>query len=242
MSRSAPDSIKMGVRMAISSSRIAFILAAIVLCLTIAGLAAEYSTYYMDDFPLKAELTSQFFVNDENNVPAWYSSSALLLASILLGIIGYTKKTAGDQYAFHWKALAIIFLFLSVDEAASLHEALNDVLYGLFPTKGYFYFIWVIPAMAFVLVLLLVNLRFLAHLPAKTRYQFLIAGTIFIFGAIGLEMMAGPYENNYDSIGLVFLITVEEFFEMIGIVFFIYALCSYISSHIKTIQLNFSNE
>ena len=226
--------------MAISSNRVALILAATVLCLTIAGLAAEYSTYYMDDFPLKGKLTRQFFVNDENNIPTWYSSSTLLLASILLGIIGFAKKTAGDQYALHWKALAIIFLFLSVDEAASLHEALGDALHQIFPTTGYFYYIWVIPGMIFVLVFVLANLRFLAHLPAKTRYQFLIAGTIFICGAIGLEMPEGLYEENYDDMGLVFLITLEEFLEMTGIVVFIYALCSYISTHIKNIQVSFS--
>jgi len=226
--------------MVISSNRVAVILAVLVLGLTIAGLAAEYSTYYMDDFPLKGKLTRQFFVNDENNIPTWYSSSALLLASILLAIIGFAKKTAGDKYALHWKALAIIFLCLSVDEAASLHEALGDALYQLFPTRGFFHYIWVIPGIAFILVFVLANLRFLAHLPAKTRYQFLTAGAIFILGAIGLEMMAGWYEESYDDMGLVFLITVEELLEMTGIIVFIYALCSYMSTHIKNIQVSFS--
>jgi len=232
----------MGVRMAISSNRVALILAAIVLSLTIASLFAEYSIFYMDDFPLKGGLTRQFLVHRENNIPAWYSSSALLLASLLIAIIAFAKKLAADKYTLHWKALAIIFLCLSIDEAASLHEALGDVLYLLFPTNGYFYYIWVIPGMAFVVVFVLANLGFLAHLPAKTRYQFLTAGAIFIFGAIGLEMMAASYEDKYYSMGVAVLPAVEEFCEMMGVVIFIYALCSYISSHMKHIQLNFINK
>lgn len=233
----------MGVRMAISSNRVALILAAIVLCVTIASLAAQYSAFYLDDHPfIQEELTRQFSLDEENNIPTWYSSSALLLASILLAVIAFTKKVAGDKYALHWKALAIIFLCLSIDEVASLHEALGDGLYRLVHTTGYFYYIWVIPGMAFVLVFVLANLGFLAHLPAKTRYQFLAGGAIFVFGAIGLEMIAASYEDKYYSMGLSVLTAAEEFCEMIGVVIFIYALCSYISSHMKHIQLSFINK
>ncbi len=231
----------MSLRIAISSSRVALILAIIVLCLTIASLAAQYSMFYMDYFPLKHGFKRLVSVGGENNIPTWYSSSALLLASFLIAIIAFAKKATDDKYAIHWKALAIIFLCLSIDEAASVHEALGDVLYRFFPTKGYLYYIWVIPGMIFVLAVVLANLRFLSHLPAKTRYQFLTAGAVFIFGAIGLEMVAASYEDMYDSMGFAMLTASEEFSEMLGIVIFIYALCSYISSHIKNIQVTFIN-
>ena len=210
------------------------------MCLTIASLAAQYSMFYMDYFPLKHGFKRLVSVGGENNIPTWYSSSALLLASFLITVIAFAKKATDDKYAIHWKALAIIFLCLSIDEAASLHEALGDVLFRFFPTKGYLYYIWVIPGMIFVLAVVLANVRFLSHLPAKTRYQFLTAGAVFIIGAIGLEMVAASYEDMYDSMGLAILTAAEEFTEMMGIVIFIYALCSYISSHIKNIQLTFS--
>jgi hypothetical protein len=81
-------------------------------------------------------------------------------------------------------------------------------------------------------------MRFLAHLPRRTRYQFLTAGAIFVIGAIGLEMVTASYEEAYDSMGIAVLTAGEELCEMLGVVIFIYALCSYISSYIKNIQVS----
>ena len=58
---------------------------------------------------------------------------------------------------------------------------------GVSPT-GLIPYFWVVAAVAFVLVVILVYLRFLFHLPEKALLLFLGAGGFLVAGAIGVEM------------------------------------------------------
>lgn len=223
----------------LSSRRTVRFLFLVVLSLVLASLVGKFSVYFLPDYPLRdyfAELTN---MDGEQNIPALYSASALLLCSILLAIITSAKKVAGDLYVRHWGALSIIFLFLSLDELISIHERMIDPLRSTLNTSGFLYFAWVIPGAIFVSICLLAFLRFLTHLPAKTRSLFLVAGTLFLAGAIGIEMVGGYYSYLYGQQNITYAIitTLEEFLEMLGIVVFIYALLSYISSYMKGVSL-----
>jgi hypothetical protein len=175
----------------------------------------------------------------------------LLLCSVLLAAIAAAKKRDSDPYTLHWSVLSIIFLFLSMDEVARIHET---VLPGLgvalanfvgFAPEGFPYYSWVVPGAILVLVVLLAYLRFLARLPKKTLLLFLVAGVLFMGGALGVEVLdareAFLYEtgarNGEDITGAVrvwdlVLVLSEEGLEMLGVVVFIYALLSYISSYV----------
>jgi len=95
----------------------------IVGCLTLASLAGQVSTYVLGH-STHLGFVNLFNLNNEMNVPAWHSSSTLLLCSILLGLIANHKMREGDGYSLHWVGLALIFVFLSLDEAISVHERL----------------------------------------------------------------------------------------------------------------------
>ena len=120
-----------------------------------------------------------------------------------------------------------------------LHEKVIDPVRSFFNTSGFFYFAWIIPASILVLTCLLVFLRFLLGLPAKTRRLFLIAGTVYVSGCIGMEMLGGYYTELHGEQNLVvaILTTIEEFLEMLGIAIFIYALLWYISTYMKGIAV-----
>lgn len=211
----------------------------VVLGLILASLVGQFTNYFQVAYPLDYQFTRLFDVDGEQNIPSLYSASALLLCSILLATITYAKKVAGDSYVRYWQTLSIIFFFLSLDEALSLHEVLTEPLQSALNTSGFLYFAWVIPGFIFVLICLLAFWRFLAALPAKTRRLFLIAGSIFVGGAIGTELVGGYQTNLYgrENITYVLLATIEELFEMLGIVVFIYALLSYLSSYMKGVVL-----
>jgi len=153
----------------------------------------------------------------------------------MLFLIASIRKRAGDRYALHWRVLSIIFLYLSVDEAASIHELAIGPLRSALNTSGIFYFAWVIPAAALVLLFVLAYLRFLAHLPGKTRRLFLLAGIIYVSGALGMELVGGYQTDFYGRENMVYALiaNTEEFFEMMGVVVFIYALLSYMSLQMK---------
>ena len=115
-----------------------------VLCLTVAGIGAGLSTLIsVDDYlmmEMKESYVRLFILSGEANIPSWYASSTLLLCSILLAMIACGKKRAGDSYLMHWSALSVIFLFLSLDEAAMIHEMTIKPLQTHFNASGFLYY------------------------------------------------------------------------------------------------------
>jgi hypothetical protein len=224
----------------VHSQKILRFLALSVLGITCANLAVQVAHFFFGYDTLWG-LSRLLDVNNENSIPAWYSSITLLFCAILLWLVSSVKQQRGDNYIKHWKGLSIIFLLLSLDEAASVHEILIP-FGGLFNARGLLMFIWVIPGMIFVLSVALVYWKFLLALPAKTRYLFLAAGAVYVSGTIGLEMMGGQYihlTGKWGGMGLALILAMEELLEMLGIFIFIYALLSYIDTNFKDIQLHF---
>ncbi|MEG4496038.1 hypothetical protein QUB05_21340 [Microcoleus sp. F10-C6] len=221
----------------VSPKRVAFSLSIWVIFFAVAGCIVQVLRY---GFNYRQRWISLFNLDSEINYPSWYSSFTLLFCGILLGIIAAAKKKQGDRYFGHWKTLAFMFVLFSVDEILSLHEILiiNDLREALH-LGGFFYFIWVIPGAIFVAFTALAYLKFLLHLPRKTRDFFLLAGTIYVGGALGMEMVCGYYADAVGQRKLIYglLASVEEILEMVGVIVFIYALLSYIGSYLESIDL-----
>ncbi|MBT6226603.1 MAG: hypothetical protein HOI47_08110 [Candidatus Scalindua sp.] len=170
----------------------------------------------------------------ERSIPTLFSFVLLLTCSFFLFIIASAKRKDGEGYMY-WLVLSVIFLFLSIDESLMTHEGLMEKLRTLLNTSGYFYFAWVIPYGIGLIAFLLVYTKFLFKLPYKTRLLFIIAGSVYISGAIGLELVGGRCYELYGehSLSFVILFTIEEILEMSGTVLFIYALTSYMDSELK---------
>ena len=221
----------------VSPKRVAYSLSIWVIFFAVAGCIVQVLRY---GFNYQERWISLFNLDREINYPSWYSSFTLLFCAILLGIIASAKKKQGDRYFEHWKALAFMFVFFSLDEILSLHEILiiNDLRKALH-LGGIFYFIWVIPGAIFVAVTALAYLNFLLYLPRKIRDFFLLAGSIYVGGALGMEMVGGYYADAVTQRNLIYglMVCVEEILEMVGVIVFIYALLSYIGSHLETIDL-----
>jgi hypothetical protein len=197
----------------------------ITLCLVLMSLLAHYTF-------LPEPLRTRLDLNSEGNVPAWFSSSALLCCSILVASIAQYRIREGAPYARHWTLLAVIFLLLSLDEAVSLHEMLIKPLRSALNVGGFLHFAWVIPGAAFVLVFALAYLKFFRDLPSRSRRLFAIAGILYIWGALGMEMIDGYIAVLYKFKAPIYVVmtTIEEGCEMLGISIFIYALIRYAAS------------
>lgn len=185
---------------------------------------------------------SLFDLNGEANVPAWFSSSILLIAALLLLCIGSTKRSLRRPYSRHWIGLGAVFVLLSLDEAAEFHERAGSLLGRFIETGGVFYFTWVVPALAFLLVLGVTYFGFLISLPKRTRTLFIAAGAIFVTGAVGLEMVAGHFAHSspeyWSSARRVVLTHTEELMEMGGVLLFIYALLDYWRAQLGAIEIS----
>src|SRR5918999_3638037 len=107
-----------------------------------------------------------FDVGEERSIPTWFESILFLLCSILLAVVTVAKKRRNDRYRLHWGVLSIILLLLSLDEVASIHEAIGQeterLLHSItgFTASGAISFFWVVPGAAFVFVVLLAYLKF----------------------------------------------------------------------------------
>lgn len=185
----------------------------------------------------ESRLIKLFYLGYEKNVPTAYSSLSLLCCSLLLAIIARSKNIHRDRYRGHWLALSLIFLYLAIDEAISIHEKSMDITRDLLNTGGFFYYAWIIPAIFLLGLFILIYLKFIRSLPQKTRFLFLFAGMLFVIGAIGMEMVGGKIfvmqGENQKSLIYAMVATIEETLEMMGTAVFIYALLRYIKNYIS---------
>ena len=182
-----------------------------------------------------------FALDAEANIPTWYSSALLLFCSILLATIAHAKKSHNDAFALHWRFLSVVLLYLSVDEAAIIHEMATKPMRAMFGTHhGLLHYSWVIPGAVGVIILVLAYSRFLLELPTKTGVFFCVAGAIFAGGAIGVEAVTGWYFDAHGEADGTYkaMVTIEEVLEMLGIVVFIYALLEYMSSFATEVRFH----
>lgn len=218
-------------------------MALIAICLILNHIGLRFLELYVDQdcasglFRLYCRL---FTVNAEGMIPTMYSTVALLFCSTLLTIIALSKKKTSSKYFLHWLGLALIFLFLAMDEALEIHEQFaGPVRSALDITSGLFYFAWVIPYGFALFVFLAAYLKFITELPARTRLLFVSAGGIYVTGAMGFELLGGHHSALHGQENLMYIVlsTSEELFEMGGIVVFVYALLSYMSSEFKDLRI-----
>ena len=185
-----------------------------VVVLLIAHLASQ--AYYIggNSDPFEFHLT--FNVDDEPSVPTWYSVCMLFTSSVLLFAIAGAKKRDRDRDVRYWYGLSFGFALLSLDEIAGLHETFNTMMD----------IEWTIPAAVLVGVTAIFFARFLWRLPARSRNRFILAGAVYLGGALGIEYLSGPpyFMHSLESMEYAYMTGLEEGLEMTGAVLFIGAL------------------
>ena len=201
----------------------------VVMALTLIHSIVLFFYFYLPDEEVFG-LVDIFDFDIEGNVPTLYSTVAMLFCAALLAIIARSNWKKRDHWRMYWLGLVVMFLFLAVDEGVGLHEYLSNIFEEFMEAEGLLYFLWVVPYGIATVIVGLIYLRFVLHLPKPTKRLFVAAGLIFLMGAIGIEMLSAQEVDRHSTYTITYclLYTVEELFEMLGIVLFIYALLSYI--------------
>lgn len=199
-------------------SRCAWVLGGV----TVALAVASYSMHLVT-MAAGADSIATLDVGDEVSIGTWFESLLFLLAAGALWLAGRQDPTTGRL--FGWNSLAVVMIALSIDEAASLHERFGDVLEETVESGGYLHYIWVVPGMIFTAGVLLGHLGWLRSLDPALRRGMVLGGAVFVLGAVGFEVAAGPLAEagKDDTLALVSLIAIEEFLEMAGLSVFIVA-------------------
>ncbi len=210
--------------------------------LIILSIASTLAVNLLSTFPLgglRGFIASKLSVDQEQSLPALYSSISLFFCAILFLIIAQHKQKLKDNYTSSWKILFITFIVLALDNISIFHKYLSMPMLNI-GFDGIFHYAWVIPGLIVVVIFCSIFYRFFQHLPRFMKRSIVLAILIFVGGAIFVETAGGYYKylHGSDSIDYLFITTVEELMEMIGVIILIHALLTYIE-RIEINKVNF---
>ncbi len=173
-----------------------------------------------------------FAYDSERSLPSWYENLSFAFAAVLLAICGKLAMQNDQRNVKHWFILAIIFFLMSIDAAVSFHEISVKPLRNAFQLEGVFYYSWVLIAAPITLLVGLFYLPFLWRLPRGTAIGFVVAGSIFVGGALGTELLAGSIAttSGLESLTYRFVAALQEFMESLGLTKFISILLKHLAA------------
>jgi hypothetical protein len=208
----------------VSTSKLIRVLFLIAIALILLNIVGRAYVNLGGDNNIGTELVN---VDHERSIPTFYSHTILLFSALLLMVIAHLSSKTNRNRVGWWWVLSGIFVFLALDEALVLHEHLiTDSLS------------WTVPYGVLVVIMGISFRRFLLDLPTSSRNQFIIAGIIYVFGAIGMEIPAGQiYEARGGGSVYALLTTIEESLEIFGVLIFIDALLTYLHHEFGSIRL-----
>lgn len=186
--------------------------------------------------PLPDTLVGRLDVDNEISIPTWWSQTILLIVAV-------TSLAAWKVGGSHWWITSSgLFLFLSVDEGAMLHEA--------FITKfrewttdgtatGLTNHLWIIPVVILALLLLIPFIQLLRTLNRRNAILLATGIGLFAFGAVvyetfGLIVFSGIGGFWYHGLN----VAIEELLEMTGVSLSIYAVLEEIRRQSSELSLS----
>ncbi len=165
-------------------------------------------------------LLQLFDLDEENNLPTWFSSFLLLLTAAFLWLCAAQERAEASGGSGHWTALAVGFLLLSIDEVAGVHETINSVIQVT----------WAIPGGILALGIGFAFVPFLLRLPRRTALLFVLAGALYLAGGAGMEVYGNELvrQRLRDTLQYKLASLVEEGLEIGGVLLFLHALLGYL--------------
>jgi hypothetical protein len=211
-----------------------FAIAQFAIITTVIALGAfAYVVTSMTSLRVVGEVMRLLDVGVEQSLPTYVSVVNLILASILAFIIYIHERAKANSDAMYWLFLSLLFLFLSFDEFAGIHEKFAH-LYEVLVRKEIISrqlstHQWLPFSLLFISVVAIILFPFLRKLPKDTLRYFIIAGFVFVAGAVGFEYLGavmletGIAHSRKDAVYLARRLF-EEGFEMYGVAIFNWAL------------------
>jgi len=172
-------------------------------------LIIEFILLVMYFFPVhwSRPIVNEFNLDNEANIPTWFSTVLLFsisLTSIIIYFLGRNFRIGSSWNSF-WLVFSAVLCFLSVDEASMVHEGL-----------GHFFNIpWFYIYAPFGVTIFIVFVYFLIAINKNRTLAILILGGLIIYslGALGGELI---YYYIFKGRSVAAEVVFEEGFEMLG--------------------------
>jgi hypothetical protein len=125
--------------------------------------------------------------------------------------------------------LTALFLLVSFDEFAGIHEKVSAALASMIDNTGLMYFAWAAPAGVVSLLGLATFVPFIRSFPPRLSLLLVLSAAAFLGGAVGIEMIGGSVAEleGVDTFRYRMLTNNEEGLEIAGVLIFIYVLLSH---------------
>lgn len=158
-----------------------------------------------------------FDVGREYNIPTWYSSMLWALLGLLALFIGSQAR----RFRASWILLGIVGLAASIDEYQELHERLDGIGFVLREYLPFYVpFPWLTVGVPLAVVVGLLLLPLVLSLPRRTTFGIIAAGTLFLSGAVGMELLSGYVLASQEWVvnsRYVLVTLIEETLEMLAV-------------------------
>ncbi|MEZ4702637.1 MAG: hypothetical protein R2834_20050 [Rhodothermales bacterium] len=201
----------------------------VLVVLHLGGLALSYATGKENPY----NIVHLIHMGREHNLPTYFSTMLLLFSATLFILLARVRKQVGAA-SKPWSFLGLVFLFLSVDEFAELHERLTNTTREMLHATGALYYAWIIPYGLLVLGLTITYAPLIFRLESAIRNRLILSAILYVGGAVGMESIEAAYiEGKPDGLYLIYdvLSTFEELLEIAGVILLIYTLLLFIQRH-----------
>ena len=233
-------------KLKLNANRILVILIVIIIVLLALSILGQYLRYFQSfadirpwmEFALDL-LNHKFYLDAETNVPTWFNSILLFIASALFLTIASWAKGNDDKFQYHWFGLSTLWIIFSVDELAVLHETLIEPMRGIFGASNWLYFAWVIPGIIFLAVLSIAYAYFIFKFDPRFKTLFVGSLLLYFSGAVGGEMTSGHFAAILGQRNFTYAVisSLEESVELMGASLLIYTLLRYIEENFGRLQI-----
>ncbi|MCB0771429.1 MAG: hypothetical protein KDC00_13595 [Flavobacteriales bacterium] len=139
----------------------------------------------------------------ESNLPTLFNVLLFLAGAFLFYTTGLLEQGKARR---PWMLLAMVFVFLGLDEGSQIHERLMLPMLRLMNDGGYgdgdmglLFYAWTIPYGLAALILLGILVPWLLRLDGSMRKGFILSGALFVTGAVVLESISGSIHEGVAS-------------------------------------------
>ena len=217
----------------VSRARLRPILLAFMAVIVAAGVLVEVLRPIYE-LKTKSGVVPLLSLSYEQNIPTFYPAILLLVCSLLLSLVAVGARANGERFVRHWWVLAAGFLYIAFDEMLEFHEQLSKLM----ALDGVLHFSWIVPAAILVLALGAAYIPFLRALPRPIALRFVLAGAVYVGGAVGMELPLGWWtvRHGEDNLGYGLIDAVEEALEMLGLNLFVLVLLDHLADKGWTVR------
>lgn len=175
----------------------------------------------------------------EMSIPTFYAVLLAFTCSGVLALLSAHARRTSDRQWWRWGLLSAFFFVMALDDGAAVHERVNSFLEKRGGDGALWQRPWVYVGLAVVAALVVVVFDALRTLPRDLGRRVVLAGVVFLGGAVGMEVVGGLICESGDCRDWPFVVqvAVEESLELAGLSLFLLAFTELAGRRRVTLEL-----